>query len=129
MLKAITSSLVTCLFFSGFAGIAMAQDTAEMQPLTKVTYLCDRNVELQAVYVNDLKNNESMAVLLIEGKLVPMRIWPAADGARYIALDEQDSYRWHSKGQEGTLTFLAADDSAKVQIVLNNCVSKDKPAE
>lgn len=129
MLKTITSSLVTGLFFSGFAGFAMAQDNTEMQPLTKVTYLCERNVELQAVYVNDLKNNESMAVLWVEGKLVPMRSWPAADGARYVALDEQDSYRWHSKGQEGTLTFLAADDSAKVQTVLDNCVSKDKAAE
>ena len=129
MLRTITSSLVTGLFFSGFAGIAMAQDNTEMQPLTKVTYICERNVELPVVYINGLKNDESMAVIFTEGKLVPMRIWPAASGARYIALDEQDSYRWHTKGDEGVLSFLEADHEATEQILLRNCVNKDKSGQ
>ncbi len=136
MLKTLTATfgtpLAAALLLSGMAGIAQAQNQAqapaaeEMPPLTKVTYICERNVELPVIYVNGLKNDESMAVLSIEGKLVPMREWPAASGARYVALDEQDSYRWHSKGDEGTLSFLEADDSAKEQILLSSCVDKSK---
>lgn len=128
---AMFSSLTAGLLLSGFSGAAMAQDAttpeaADIQPLTKVTYLCQRNVELPVVYMNGLKNDEPMAVIYVEGKLVPMRSWPAASGARYIALDEQDSYRWHTKGDEGTLTFLAADDSAKEQTVLTGCIDLAK---
>lgn len=128
MLKTAASVLAAGFVLAGFASGANAQDSAE-QPLTKVSYLCQRNVELDVVYINGLKNDESAAVLYAEGKLVPMRIWPAASGARYIALDEQDSYRWHTKGDEGTLTFLEADDTAKEMTVLQNCVAKGKAAE
>lgn len=128
MLKTAASVLAAGFVLAGFASGANAQDSAE-QPLTKVSYLCQRNVELDVVYINGLKNDKSAAVLYTEGKLVPMRIWPAASGARYIALDEQDSYRWHTKGDEGTLTFLEADDTAKEMTVLQNCVAKDKAAE
>lgn len=128
MLKTAASVLAAGFVLAGFASGANAQDSAE-QPLTKVSYLCQRNVELDVVYINGLKNDKSAAVLYTEGKLVPMRIWPAASGARYIALDEQDSYRWHTKGDEGTLTFLEADDTAKEMTVLQNCVAKGKAAE
>ncbi|MBX8824417.1 MliC family protein [Ochrobactrum sp. SFR4] len=129
MLKAIIPSLSAGLLLCGFAGSVAAQEADEMQALTKVTYICERNVELDVVYINGLKNDESAAVLYTEGKLVPMRIWPAASGARYIALDEQDSYRWHTKGDEGILSFLEADDSAKEQTLFSNCVNKDKAAQ
>lgn len=127
MLKTVLSTVAAGFVFAGFASSAYAQDNAE-QPLTKISYLCQRNVELHVVYINGLKNNDSAAVLLIEGKLVPMRSWPAASGARYIALDEQDSYRWHTKGNEGRLTFLEADHTATEMTVLDNCIAKDKTA-
>lgn len=126
MLKTIIAPVTAGLAFAAFAGSAVAQDMTETQSLTKVSYLCERNVELDVVYINDLKSGESAAVLYTENKLVPMREWPAASGARYIALDEQDSYRWHTKGDEGTLSFLEADDSAKEQILLSACVNKEK---
>lgn len=129
MLKAITPFLTSGVLLSCFASNVLAQDNAEIQPLTKVTYICERNVELPVVYINGLKNDESMAVIFTEGKLVPMRIWPAASGARYIALDEQDSYRWHTKGDEGVLSFLEADHEATEQILLSNCVNKDKSGQ
>lgn len=129
MLKAITPFLTSSVLLSCFASNVLAQDNAEIQPLTKVTYICERNVELPVVYINGLKNDESMAVIFTEGKLVPMRIWPAASGARYIALDEQDSYRWHTKGDEGVLSFLEADHEATEQILLRNCVNKDKSGQ
>ena len=122
---AMFSSLAAGLLLSGLTGAAMAQD-ADIQPLTKITYLCQRNVELPVVYINVQGDAEPMAVMSVEGKLVPMRSWPAASGARYIALDEQDSYRWHTKGDEGTLTFLEADDSAKEMTVLTGCVDLAK---
>ncbi|HWD14609.1 MliC family protein [Pseudochrobactrum sp. sp1633] len=129
MLKALISPLTAGLLLAGFAGSATAQDKTDVQALTKVSYLCERNVELNVVYINGLKNDESAAVLSVDGKLVPMRIWPAASGARYIALDEQDSYRWHTKGDEGMLTFLEADHTAKEQTLFSNCVNKDKAAQ
>lgn len=129
MLKTALSTCAATLLLAGFAGSANAQEADAMQPLTKVSYLCQRNVGLDVVYINGLKNDDSAAVLSVEGKLVPMRLAPSGSGALYIAIDEQDSYRWFTKGDEGTLTFLEADDSAKEQTVLENCVSTDKAAE
>lgn len=128
MLKTALSTLAAGFALAAFASGANAQDSAE-QPLTKVSYLCQRNVELNVVYINGLKNDDSAAVLSTEGKLVPMRLAPSGSGALYVAMDEQDSYRWFTKGNEGTLTFLEADDSAKEMTVLENCVAKDKAAE
>jgi membrane-bound inhibitor of C-type lysozyme len=128
MLKTALSTLAAGFVLAAFAGGANAQDSAE-QPLTKVSYLCQRNVDLDVVYINGLKNDDSAAVLSTEGKLVPMRISTSGSGALYVAIDEQDSYRWHTKGNEGTLIFLEADDSAKEMTVLQNCVAKEQAAE
>ena len=42
---------------------------------------------------------------------------------RYIALDEQHSLRWNTKGDEGFLSFLAADHTAQERVLLANCKS------
>lgn len=102
---------------------AQAQEEAPPAPIFKVDYICERGVELQAVYINDPDSKESRAVIYTEGKLVPMNIWMSASGARYLAIDEQDSYRWHTKGDKGVLSFLEADDSATEQILLKDCAA------
>ena len=43
------------------------------------------------------------------------------DKARYISIDEQRSYRWHTKGNKGILSYLEADLSAKEKNILSNC--------
>ncbi len=47
-----------------------------------------------------------------------MRQHKAASGVKYIALDEQNSYRWHMSGDEGILGFLKADHTAREEILL-----------
>lgn len=126
MLKTITSPLVAGLLLSGFSVTAIAQDANKMPPLTTVTYVCERKVVVPVVYINELPDHQSAAVIHVEGKQVPMRIWPGADGARYIALDEQDSYRWHTKGDEAVLSYLEADHMAKEQFLLRDCVKKSE---
>lgn len=51
-----------------------------------------------------------------------MRAGPTGSGVRYIAYDEQESYRWHAKGDAGTLLFLAADHTAEEQAILSDCM-------
>ena len=85
-----------------------------------VRYRCDGGAELDVVYLN-LTTGEALAALHHAGRTVLMRNRPAASGARYIALDEQHSLRWHTQGNEGQLSFLAADHTAREQTLLNAC--------
>lgn len=91
-----------------------------------VSYLCAGGAILQVAYLN-LGNGQSFATLAWGGRLVPMHLWPAASGARYIADDEQNSLRWHTKGDEGRLSFLAADHEAEETEVLTLCRSLGPP--
>ena len=75
---------------------------------------------LQAAYINP-ETGPSLAVVGWAGKLIPMQAGPTGSGVRYIAFDEQASYRWWSKGDEGTLLFLAADHTAEEEVVLGGC--------
>ncbi|MGD7036954.1 MliC family protein [Methylotuvimicrobium buryatense] len=85
-----------------------------------VVYHCHPDTELQVAYLN-LQSGESFAALYYQGLLSLMQIRKAASGALYIALDEQKSLRWHTKGDSGILKFLAADDTATEQILLSDC--------
>ena len=83
-------------------------------------YRCGDGAEIQVVYLN-MQAGESFASLYYDGKLSLLRQRPAASGAHYIAVDEQNSFRWHSKGDSGFLTFLAADHTAKEVTLLSDC--------
>lgn len=88
-----------------------------------VVYHCQPDTELQVAYLN-FKNGESFAAIYYQGLLSLMQNRPAGSGARYIAVDEQKSLRWHTKGDSGMLSFRAADHTADEQILLAECVSK-----
>lgn len=120
---------------------AVADTSAEAEPVSlpgeyrasrwqarEMTYRCAGDEYLQVSYLNILEDSggalrDSFAVLYFAGKLNLMRLWEAASGARYLALDEQASYRWYSKGNEGFLAFLEADHTASEQVVLADCVA------
>lgn len=129
MRHAMMTLVSTAALLAGFNGLSMAQEAPDLPITPKISYLCERNVEIQVSYINGLKNEDALAVVYAEGKLIPMRRAISGSGARYIALDEQDSYRWHTKGSEGVLSFMAADHTAEEEVVLRNCVSKDKMFE
>jgi len=85
-----------------------------------VRYRCDGGTEIEVAYLN-LNNGGSFAALHHAGRTALLQNRPSASGARYIALDEQHSLRWHTQGMEGTLRFMAADHTAKEQTLLSNC--------
>lgn len=85
-----------------------------------VRYRCSGGALLDVVYLN-LQDGRSFASLHFDGRTTLMQNRPAASGARYIALDEQHSLRWHTKGAEGTLRFMEASDTAREQTLLTDC--------
>ena len=85
-------------------------------------YRCDGGTEIEVAYLN-LNNGGSFAALHHNGRTALLQNRPAASGARYIALDEQHSLRWNTKGEEGFLSFLAADHTAQERTLLANCRS------
>lgn len=85
-----------------------------------VVYQCQPGTKLQVAYLN-MKTGESFASLHFNGNTVLLQSRELASGVRYIALDEQNSLRWNTKGDAGFLTFMAADHTAKEQTLLSDC--------
>ena len=106
-----------CAAACAAAAPAFGQDVA---PALSATYVCDGAAVLQVAYLNPAEG-PSLAVVAWAGELIPMQAGPTGSGVRYIAFDEQASFRWHSKGTEGTLLFLAADHTAEEEVVLAGC--------
>lgn len=99
------------------AAPTLAQDAL---PALSATYVCDGGAVLQVAYINP-QTGPSLAVVAWAGKLIPMQAGPTGSGVRYIAFDEQASYRWHTKGDEGILLFMLADHTAREDVVLGGC--------
>lgn len=128
--KPLAFYLTVCAGFLVMASNVSAQSSAqeaEKDTIRKVDYYCERGVMIPVTYINT-QSGAAFAVIHVEGKQVPMRIAISASGARYIALDEQDSYRWHEKGGEGVLSHMEADHTAQEQVLLSNCRA-DEPEE
>lgn len=85
-----------------------------------VTYVCDGGAEVQATYFN-FEDGNALAALFYDGKLAPLRIMPSASGAKYTSLNEELGWRWHTKGGEAVLSYMAPDDSAEEVVILDGC--------
>lgn len=83
-------------------------------------YVCERGAMIPVAYINT-EDGDSYAVAVVEGRQVAMTLVPSGSGALYVSIDEQESYRWHSKGDEATLSFLAADHTAEEEVLLTDC--------
>ncbi|MGU3574263.1 MliC family protein, partial [Brucellaceae bacterium C25G] len=94
-------------------GAALAQP-ADGDTIQKIDYYCERNIIIPVTYINTASGT-SFAIINVDGKQISMTAAPSGSGARYIAIDEQDSYRWHEKAGEATLLYLEASDEAKEQ--------------
>lgn len=93
---------------------------AQPAPGLGAVYLCEGGAVLRVAYVN-APSGDAFAVVDWAGRLIPMRGLPAASGAFYAALDEQDGHRWRTKGEEGFLARLAPDHTAREEVVLGGC--------
>ena len=85
-----------------------------------ITYVCDGGAEVQAIYFN-FEDGNALAALFHDGKLAPLRIMPSASGAKYASLNEELGWRWHTKGGEAVLSFMAADHTAQEEVILGGC--------
>lgn len=102
-----------------------AAEDAEPAQVIQSTYVCERGATIPVTYIN-VKSGESFAVAEIEGRQVTMAIAPSGSGARYVAVNEQESYRWRIKGNEGTLSFLEAGHEAEERTLLAECKVQPK---
>ena len=91
-----------------------------------VRFRCAGGTELEVAYLN-LPESLAFAALHHDGHTALLQNRPTASGARYVALDEQHSLRWHTKGSEGFLAFMAADHTAKEQVLLSDCHALPTP--
>ena len=85
-----------------------------------VVYQCQSGTKLQVAYLN-MKSGESFAALHFNGNTSLLQSRQLTSGVRYIALDEQHSLRWATKGGAGQLSYMAADHTAKEQVLLAHC--------
>lgn len=89
-------------------------------------YRCMGGAKLPVVYLN-LKGGDSFATTYVNGRLVLMRSGATGSGARYVAVDGQEGYRWHVKGEVGSLYFQAPDPGARETLVLQDCKAQRVP--
>ena len=101
---------------------AQAQD---VNPIERVDYICERGVVVPVTYINN-GSVPGFAVINAEGKMIALQ-WHD-DLKKYVAIDEQDSYRWGDKDGEAVLSHLEADHTAKEIVLLSACRS-DEPEE
>lgn len=113
-----TTLLLAPLFAQATATPAGPEQPAYQSSVA--SYRCEGGAEVQAAYLN-IDNGASFATLYYKGQLIPMHIARSGSGSRYVADDEQNSYRWHTKGDTGLLSFLEADHTAKEQQLLKDC--------
>lgn len=124
MLKTIFVMVALFLAFPFIA--ANAQDPS----VHNETYICERGVSLQVVFIKDKERD--YAIVAIDGKMVAMREEPKNPdklfpGKLFIAVDEQDNYRLHIKGNEAVLTYKDNgtykdnEQSKTDKVVLQSC--------
>ena len=85
-----------------------------------VRYRCDGGATIEVAYL-DFGHGEAFAALHHQGRTALLKARASASGVRYIALDEQHSLRWFTQGDEGLLSFLAADHTAQERVLLAHC--------
>lgn len=119
---------VSILAFGASLCIAYANEDQQSEPIIQKVYICERGARIPITYINT-EGGESFAVAEIEGRQIAMRVAPSGSGARYTAINEQESYRWHSKDDEGILSFMEADHEAEEQTVLTECKAEAPNAE
>jgi len=96
--------------------------TISRDSVFRTDYICERGVVVPVTYIH-AGEEPAFAVLDAEGKMVTLQWHDALK--KYVAMDEQDSYRWAEKDGKAVLTHLEADDSAKEVTILAACRADD----
>ena len=117
-----------CTLFAVIAGPAMlfapsvSAQAQDANPIERVDYICERGVVVPVTYIRK-GSAPGFAVLDAEGKMIAMQWHESLK--KYVALDEQDSYRWSDNDGQAVLSHLEADHTAKEVTLLSACRSDD----
>lgn len=114
--------MLKTVFSLGFLLLAltsMPPARAQDMLIRNQTYICERGVALQVVFLTD--KERSYAVLSVDGKLVAMREDNHAQDRLFVAFDEQDSYRLHIKGNDASLSYKDNDQAKNENVILQSC--------
>ena len=111
--------IATPLLFSALvlSPLAFAESGDQIQ---QVIYQCERDVQLPVTYVNTAKGS-AYAVLQIDGQQIPMSVAVSASGARYESIDDQRSYSWHTKSNQGVVGWKSIDKQGVEILLLSQC--------
>lgn len=115
-----TAAAWVTLLLVGCATTAPTKPPAQPQQQQELRYRCDGGAELEVTYLNP-PSGESYASLLYQGRMAVLQSRPSGSGVRYVDQDEQQGLRWHTKGQEGMLSVMPADHTAREQVLLSGC--------
>lgn len=111
------------LLFSAMAISAHAAAGSGDQ-VQQVLYQCERDIQLPITYINTAGGG-AYAVMQMDGQQIPMSIAVSASGARYVSIDEQRSYSWHTKNNEGVVSWKPADEMDKPMPLLIECTTSE----
>lgn len=110
------------LALSALASSPALAQTISRDSVIRTDYVCERGGVVPVTYIH-AGEEPAFAVIDVEGKMVALQ-WHNAL-RKYVAMDEQDSYRWAEKDGRAILTHLEADDSAKEITLLSACRADD----
>ena len=88
--------------------------------IQQVVYQCERDVQLPVTYINTA-NGSAYAVMHIDGQQIPMSVAVSASGARYESIDDQRSYSWHTKSNQGVVGWKSIDKQGVEITLLSEC--------
>ena len=106
-------------------GAAPAESSPGFDSASQV-YRCTDGARLPVVYLN-IAGGDSFATTYINGHLVLMKSGPTGSGARYVAVAGQAGYRWHVKGEVGSLFFQGTEPGARETLLLQDCKAQRQP--
>ncbi|MDM1708553.1 MliC family protein [Thiopseudomonas alkaliphila] len=79
---------------------------AQGDAMVQKIYQCERGLVLPVSYINT-QSGGAFAVLQVEGRQIPMQITSSGSGARYLSINQELRYSWHTKGELGVYPGLA----------------------
>ncbi len=121
MQKSLYNAGIALIMMVLSVGPVLAQ-TISRDSVIRTDYVCERGVVVPVTYIH-AGEEPAFAVLDAEGKMVALQWHDALK--KYVAMDEQDSYRWAEKDGKAVLSHLEADDTAKEVTILSACRADD----
>lgn len=105
------------LIILGAAPVAAQQAD---QALNSVVFTCERGVHVPVTFIN-APDAPGYAIAQIDGHQIAMAQVPSGSGIRYRAVNPDQPYEFHGKGNEGLFLYGPEDDAITL---LGDCVAE-----